>query len=71
MKTKRYRLKPQVKKIINIILLLLLGALIGIAIYQLFTIKETKTSPAGNYECNGGIVQICSGSNEVADYLGV
>lgn len=71
MKTKRYRLKPQVKKIINICLLLLLGALIGITIYQLFTIKTIKSTQAGNYECNGGLIKICSGSKEVADYLGV
>lgn len=71
MKIKRYKLKPEVKKIMNIILLLLLGALIGIAIYQLFTIKTIKSTPAGNYECNGGLIKICSGSKEVADYLGV
>lgn len=71
MKTKKYRLKPEVKKIMNIILLLLLGALIGIAIYQLFTIKTIKSTPVGNYECNGGLIKICSGSKEVADYLGI
>ena len=71
MKTKKYRLKPEVKKIMNIILLLLLGALIGIAIYQLFTIKTIKSTPVGNYECNGGLIKICSGSKEVAYYLGV
>lgn len=71
MKTKRYKLKPQVKKILNICLLLLLGALIGITIYQLFTVKTIKKTPVGTYECHGGIIKVCSGSKDVADYLGV
>lgn len=71
MKTKKYRLKPQVKKMLNSCLLLLLIFLTGITIYQLFTIKTIKTTPVGVYECHGGIVKVCSGSNDVADYLGV
>lgn len=71
MKTKRYRLKPEVKKTMNIILLLLFGILIGIAIYQLFTVKTIKSTPVGSYQCNGGMIKICSGSNEIAEYLGV
>ena len=65
-RTKR-RLKPWVKKV----LLLIVGAIIGIAIYQLFTIKTVKSTPVGDYTCTGGIIQVCSGSHKVATYLGV
>lgn len=71
MRNKKRKLKPQIKKVINVCLLLLLAVLIGITIYQLFTIKTIKTTPVGNYECHGGIVKVCSGSKEVSDYLGV
>lgn len=64
--TKR-RLRPWVK----VTLLLIAGAIIGIAIYQLFTIETTKHTPVGTYSCRGGIIKICTGSDEVADYLGV
>lgn len=63
----RRRLRPWVK----ITLLLIAGAIIGIAIYQLFTVETIKSTPVGNYKCRGGIIKICTGSNEVADYLGV
>ena len=52
----RRRLRPWVK----ITLLLIAGAIIGI-----------KSTPVGNYKCRGGIIKICTGSDEVADYLGV
>lgn len=64
---KRYRLKSWVKYL----LFTILGAVIGIAIYQLFTLETTKKTPVGEYTCKGGIVQVCTGSKEVADYLGV
>lgn len=63
----RRRLRPWVK----VTLLLIAGAIIGIAIYQLFTIETIKQTPVGTYSCRGGIIQICTGSDEVADYLGV
>lgn len=64
---KRYRLKRWVKNTLWVIL----GAVIGIAIYQLFTVETTKNIPAGEYTCKGGIIKVCTGSKEVADYLGV
>lgn len=64
---KKYKLKKWVKNL----LLILLGALIGISIYQLFTIETTRITPAGSYTCRGGIIEICTSSKEVADYLGV
>lgn len=71
MKQVKYKLKPSVKKTLKISLLFILGAVIGIAIYQLFTVKTIKKTPVGTYECRGGIFQICSGSKEVSNYLGV
>lgn len=67
MKTKRYKLKGWVKVMLGFIA----GAVIGIAIYQLFTVETVKHTPAGDYTCNGGIIQVCTGSEAVADYLGV
>ena len=64
---KKYRLRKWVKVAIVIILY----SLLAISIYQLFTKETTKTTPVGSYTCKGGIIKICSGSNEVADYLGV
>ncbi len=64
---KRYRLKRWVKNTLWVIL----GAVIGIAIYQLFTVETTKKIPASEYTCKGGIIKVCTGSKEVADYLGV
>jgi hypothetical protein len=49
----------------------LLGALVGIAVYQLFTVHTIGTTPVGNYTCDGGIIKICTSSREVAEYLGV
>lgn len=66
MRRKR-RLKPWVKKV----LLMIAGAIIGITIYQLFTVETTTTTPAGSYTCNGGLIKVCTGSKEVANYLGV
>lgn len=64
---RKRRLKPWVKNT----LWMILGALIGIAIYQLFTVETTKDTPAGSYTCRGGIIKVCTGDKEVADYLGV
>ena len=63
----RRRLRPWVK----ITLLLILGAIVGIAIYQLFTVEEINSTPVGTYKCRGGIIKIFTGSDEVAGYLGV
>ena len=66
-KKKKYRLKRWVKNLLWIIL----GAIIGITIYQLFTIETVYETTVGNYTCRGSIIEICSGSNEVTNYLGV
>lgn len=63
--------KRVLKRWVKNLLWVVLGAIIGISIYQLFTITSIHTTPAGSYECKGGIVKVCSGSKKVANYLGV
>lgn len=57
--------------ILKVGILLLIGTIVGIAIYQLFTIETIKETPVGNYTCRGDLLEFCVGSKEVADYLGV
>lgn len=66
-KEKRYRLRSWVK----VVLWTIFVAFITISIYQLFTLKTTHSTPYGSYTCHGKLIQICNGSKEVADYLGV
>ena len=66
-RVKRYRLKRWVK----VVIWSLFVAFITLAIYQLFTKKTIHSTPVGTYTCHGGIIQVCGGSSEVADYLGV
>lgn len=63
--------KRKLKKWVKDLLKLIAGAVIGIAIYQLFTVETVNTTPVGDYTCNGGIIKFCTGSEAVADYLGV
>lgn len=70
MESKNVKKKYVLKRWVKNTLWVLLGALIGIAIYQLFTVQTTETTPVGDYTCNGGIIKVCTGSKEVADYLG-
>ncbi len=66
-----YRRKKVLKKWIKNTLWFLLGLLVGIFITQLFLIENNYETPVGSYTCRGGIIKICTGSQEVADYLGV
>lgn len=63
--------KRHLKRWVKNTLWVMVGMLIGIAIYQLATVTVIKHTPVGDYTCNGGIVKVCSGSNAVASYLGV
>jgi hypothetical protein len=63
---KRYRLRKWVKVVIGI----LIAFIVGVAIYQTFTVKTTMNTPTGDYTCKGGLIKVCSGSREVAQYLG-
>lgn len=60
---KRRRIKTWVK--------VLAIVLVGAAIYQLATMRSRQSTPVGEYTCRGGILKVCTGSKEVADYLGV
>lgn len=64
---KKRKLKPFVKNIIFI----LIGAFIGIAIYQLFTLSEITKTDFGEYYCDGELIKICSSNKKVAEYLGL
>ena len=66
-KIKVYKLKKWVK----VVLWTLLVAILSIAIYQLKTYKSITQTPVGTYTCHGKLIKVCSGSKEVADYLGV
>ena len=66
-KQKRYRLRTWVK----LVLWTIFVAFITISIYQMFTITTIHTTPVGSYTCKGKLIQVCGGSKEVADYLGV
>ena len=66
-KQKRYRLRKWVK----VVLWTIFVAFITISVYQLFTITTITTTPKGSYTCKGKLIQVCGGSKEVADYLGV
>lgn len=60
----------RIKLILRIVKLFLLVVL-TISIYQLFTVKTTNNTSAGKYECKGKLIQICTGNNNVKNYLGV
>lgn len=56
------------------LLLILIVMLVGlITIFKFLFIGKpvTYTTPVGDYTCKGGLIKVCSGSKEVADYLGV
>lgn len=64
---KKFRLKRWVKVVIAIIVIILLG----IITYQVCTKEHTYQTPVGEYTCRGGLIELCTGSKEVKDYLGV
>lgn len=64
---KKYRLKKWVWFVFYTLLIVLLT----ITIYQLLTITTIHTTPMGTYTCHGKLIQVCNGSKEVKDYLGV
>ena len=63
MKTFKFNLK--------VIYFLLTILFLIVSIYQLCTIETTHDTPVGSYTCKGGIIKVCSGSNAVAEYLGI
>ena len=55
-----YKLRTWVK----VVLLLIVGAYIGISTYQLFTLESTDKDTGAS--CNGGIVKICTGTDRMS-----
>lgn len=57
-------------KLLAILFVFLVGL---ITIFKFLFVGETITTetPVGSYQCSGGFFKVCSGSQEVANYLGV
>ena len=50
--------------------LLIVGAIIGITIYTLFTTETHGTTPnGGEYTCKGTIVKVCTGDSKASKYF--
>ena len=50
--------------------LLIVGAILGITIYTLFTTETHGTTPnGGEYTCKGAIVRVCSGDSKASKYF--
>ncbi len=64
---KRMKLKRWVK----VVLYTLLLSTFLISIYNFFTVTTTTVTPVGVYTCHGKLIQVCDGSKEVREYLGV
>lgn len=63
--------KLRLRKWVWLVLYTLLIVFLSITIYQLFTVTTIHTTPVGTYTCHGKLIQVCNGSKEVKDYLGV
>lgn len=63
--------KLRLRKWVWLVLYTLLIVFLSITIYQLFNFTTIHTTPVGTYTCHGKLVQVCNGSKEVKDYLGV
>lgn len=63
--------KRVLKRWVKNTLWVMLGAVIGITVYTLFTVTTVKHTPVGDYTCNGTLIKVCGGSTAVANYLGV
>lgn len=56
------------------LLIILFIFIVGLfTIFKFLFVGEEKihVTPVGNYTCSGGLIKVCSGSKEVADYLGI
>lgn len=50
--------------------LLIVGGILGITIYTLFTTETHGTTPnGGEYTCKGTIVKVCSGDSKASKYF--
>lgn len=53
------------------IILPLIGAYLGISIYQMFTVNTVKKTDSGVVSCKGGLMKICSSTSETYASLGI
>ena len=50
--------------------LLIVGGILGITIYTLFTTETHGTTPnGGEYTCKGTIIKVCSGDSKASKYF--
>lgn len=68
MKVTLIRKRRVLKRWVKNILWILLGSLIGIIFYSLFTEESIYTNNEGTYSCRGSIIKVCTGSQEVFNY---
>jgi len=60
------------EKIKLIFMIFIIGLLLMLVAKFLFVGEpEVHETPVGEYTCKGGLIKVCTGSKEVADYLGV
>lgn len=73
MKLKKFLKSLTVGEWIELLIILFIFLIGLFTIFKfLFVGKEiTYETPVGNYTCKGGFIKTCSGSKEVADYLGI
>lgn len=60
--------KEEKRMIINGLVLVALIILATISIIQLFVVHTEETNEYGSYQCNGGLVKVCSGSYEAYEF---
>ena len=58
---------------IELLFLILLFIAGLIVIFKFIFIGGTMTyeTPVGSYQCTGGLIKVCNGSQEVMNYLGI
>ena len=63
--------KTRLKRWVKVVLCTFLLSAFLIEIYKLFTVTTTTVTPVGTYTCHGKLIQVCNGSKEVREFLGV
>lgn len=75
MKKKLKRLNKELTPFekIKLIFMLFIIILLLMLVFKFLFVGEPEVheTPVGNYTCQGGLFKVCTGSQEVADYLGV
>lgn len=63
--------KIRLKRWVKVVLCTFLLSTFLIQIYKLFTVTTTTVTPVGKYTCHGKLIQVCNGSKEVREFLGI